>query len=119
MNPYLLFGWLGLGGAGLVTVLLSQFIHPIAAWIMAINLSAMVMYRSDKALAQSNQLDKLRVPEMILWLLETVGGTIGAVIAMWFIRPRHKTQSPDFLLPFFGIALLQLILVVLYFVFWK
>ena len=116
MNPYVLFGLLSIGGAGLVTVLLSQVIHPIVAWLVAINLSAVVMYRADKALAQSNH---LRVPELILWLLEAVGGTIGAVIAMWFIRPHHKTQSGDFLLPFFGIALLQLVLVVLYFVFWK
>ena len=38
MNPYFLFGLLGLGGAGLVTVVLYQFMNPIAAWLAAINL---------------------------------------------------------------------------------
>ena len=107
MNPYLLFGLLGLGGAALVTVLLSQIIHPITAWLAAINLSALVMYRADKSLAQS---DKLRVPEMTLLMLEAVGGTFGAGFAMWCIRPRHKTQSGGFLLWFFGILVFKFFL---------
>lgn len=110
MFPYLLFGVLGLGSAGLVTILLAQFSMPLLfAWLIGINISALVMYRADKALAQSNQ---LRVPEIILWLLEAVGGTIGAAIAMWFIRPRHKTQSGGFLLWFFMILVLQIVAVI-------
>jgi uncharacterized membrane protein YsdA (DUF1294 family) len=116
VNPYLVFGLLGFGSAGLATVLFAQFIPPVAAWIIAINLSALVMYRADKALAPTNT---TRVPELILWLLEAIGGTIGAIIAMWFIRPRHKTQSGDFLFGFFVILVLQLALIVAYFVFWK
>ena len=112
MNPYLLFGLLGLGGAALVAVLLSQIIHPIAAWLAVSNLSALVMYRADKSLAQS---DQLRVPEMILLMLEAVGGTFGAGFAMWGIRPRHKTQSGGFLSWFFGILVLQVLLAFLFF----
>lgn len=113
--PFLLFGFLGLGSAALVTVFLRQVVHLpiIASWFGAINLSALVTYRADKAFAQA---DKMRVPEKVLWLLEAVGGTIGAVIAMWIIQPRHKTRSGDFLLWFFVIFILQLVLVVLYFV---
>lgn len=96
--------------------MLSQFIDPIAAWIVAINLSALVTYRADKALAPTNT---TRVPELSLWMLEAVGGTLGAAIAMWFIRPRHKTQSADFLLGFFVILVTQLVLIAAYFVLWK
>ncbi len=114
MNPFLLFGLLGLGGAALVTVLLSQIIliHPIAAWLVGINLSAIVIYRVDKTAAQAGS---LRVPEPILLLLEAVGGTIGAWFAMWMMRPRHKTQSGGFLVWFFGILVLQVLLAFLFF----
>lgn len=106
MNPYFLFGLLGLGGAALATVLLSQIINPIVAWMVAISLSAIIIYRVDKSAAQAGG---LRVPEVILLLLEAVGGTIGAGFAMWMIRPRHKTQSGGFLLWFFAILVIQIL----------
>jgi uncharacterized membrane protein YsdA (DUF1294 family) len=112
MNPYLLFGLLGLGSAALVAVLLSPIIPPIVAWLVGINLSAILIYRVDKTAAQAGN---LRVPEAILLLLEFVGGTIGAWFAMWMIRPRHKTQSGGFLIWFFGILVLQVLLALLFF----
>ena len=105
-NPYLLFGLLGLGGAALATVLLSPFISPIIAWLGAINLSAIIIYRVDKTAAQAG---RLRVPEAILLLLEAVGGTVGAWFAMWMMRPRHKTHSSGFLVWFFAILALQVL----------
>jgi uncharacterized membrane protein YsdA (DUF1294 family) len=112
MNPYLLFGLLGLSGAALVTVLLSQIIYPIAAWLVAINLSAIIIYRVDKSAAQAGS---LRVPEGILVLLEAAGGTIGAWFAMWMMRPRHKTQSGGFLVWFFAILAIQVLGVAVFF----
>jgi uncharacterized membrane protein YsdA (DUF1294 family) len=106
VNPYLLFSLLGLGGAVLVTVLLSLFTSPMIAWLVAINLSAVIIYRVDKSAAQA---ERLRVPEVILLLLEAVGGTIGAWFAMWMMRPRHKTQSGGFLVWFFAILALQVL----------
>ncbi len=105
-NPYVLFGLLSLGGAALVTALLTLFISPIIAWLVAINLSAVIIYRIDKSAAQA---ERLRVPEAILLLLEAVGGTIGAWFAMWMMRPRHKTQSGGFLIWFFAILALQIL----------
>ncbi len=111
MNPYFLFGLISLFGAVLVTALLSQIIQPVAAWLVAINLSALIIYRADKLLAQAN---RLRVPEILLLGLEAVGGTIGAGFAMWGIYPRHKTQSTGFLLWFIGILVLQILLLVFF-----
>jgi uncharacterized membrane protein YsdA (DUF1294 family) len=112
MNPYLLFGLLGLGGAALVSVLLSQIINPITAWLVGINLSAIIVYRVDKTAAQTG---RLRVPEAILLILEAVGGTIGAWLAMWMLRPRHKTQSSGFLVWFFAILAIQVAGVAVFF----
>jgi uncharacterized membrane protein YsdA (DUF1294 family) len=111
-NPYVLFALLGLGGAALVTLLLSQFVSPLLAWLGAINLSALVIYRFDKSAAQAG---RLRVPEAILLVLEAIGGTIGAWFSMWMMRPRHKTQSGGFLFWFFAILALQVLGVVLFF----
>jgi uncharacterized membrane protein YsdA (DUF1294 family) len=105
--PYLLFGSLGFGIAAIATALLVRFTHPLAAWGLAINLSALVVFRLDKTLAIANS---LRVPEKVLLMLEAVGGTPGAAFAMWVIRPRHKTQSGGFLLQFFVILTIQLML---------
>jgi uncharacterized membrane protein YsdA (DUF1294 family) len=105
-NPYVLFSLLGFGGAVLVTVLLSPLSSPIATWLVAINLSAVIIYRVDKSAAQAG---RLRVPEAILLLLEAVGGTIGAWFAMWMIRPRHKTQSGGFLIWFFAVLAIQVL----------
>ena len=111
-RPYLLFALLGLGGAALVTILLSQFISPILAWLSAINVSALVLYRVDKSAAQAG---RLRVPEAILLLLEVMGGTIGAWFARWMMRPRHKTQSGGFLFWFFAILAFQVLGTVFFF----
>jgi uncharacterized membrane protein YsdA (DUF1294 family) len=106
MNPFLLFGLLGLGGAAIVAGLIFQISNnPVIAWLIGINLSALVLYRVDKNAAQAG---RLRVPEAILLLLEAVGGTMGAAIAMWMMQPRHKTQSGGFLAWFFAILVLQI-----------
>ncbi len=111
-NPYVLFALLGLGGAALVTLLLSQFVSPLLAWLGAINLSALVIYRFDKSAAQAG---RLRVPEAILLSLEAFGGTIGAWFAMWLMRPRHKTQAGGFLFWFFAVLAFQVLGVILFF----
>jgi uncharacterized membrane protein YsdA (DUF1294 family) len=111
-NPYLMFALLGVGGAALVTLLLSQFLPPLLVWLGAINLSAIIIYRVDKSAAQAG---RLRVPEVILLLMESIGGTIGAWFAMWMMRPRHKTKSAGFLFWFFAIFVFQVLGTVLFF----
>ncbi len=117
MFPYLLFGLLGFVGSVILTIVLVQFNVPLLiSWLLAINLAAVALYRFDKSQAQ---LQQLRVPQVILWLSEAAGGTIGAATAMWLIKPPHKTKSLDFLIVFFAILLLQIVLAVWYFGFSK
>ena len=113
-NPYWRFGLLSFGAAIGLTVVLSFLLHLILAWLVAINLVAVITYRYDKAIAGSGQ---TRVPEKILLLLQAGGGTVGAVIAMWLMRPRHKTQSEGFLTWFFLIVFLQAAAIFAYFYF--
>jgi uncharacterized membrane protein YsdA (DUF1294 family) len=112
VNPFWLFGLLGVGGAVIGAAAFSLLIHPLLAWLIAVNLVALALYRYDKSVAGSR---RTRVPERILLLLEGIGGTAGAAIAMWLVRPRHKTQSPGFLFWFFSILVLQVTSLFLYY----
>jgi uncharacterized membrane protein YsdA (DUF1294 family) len=111
-NPYWRFGLLSLGGALVLALILSLLINPILAWLVSVNIAALILFRYDKSVAGSR---RTRVPEAILLLLEAAGGTAGAAIAMWVIRPRHKTQSTGFLGGYLLILFLQLgVILVLY-----
>jgi uncharacterized membrane protein YsdA (DUF1294 family) len=114
VNPYWRFGLLCFGAALGLTVAFSFLLDLIPAWLVAINLVAVFTYRYDKTIAGSRA---TRVPEKILLLLNAAGGTIGAAIAMWLMRPRHKTQSEGFLTWFFLIVFLQAAAIFAYFYF--
>jgi uncharacterized membrane protein YsdA (DUF1294 family) len=92
----------------------SFFVNPITAWLISINVIAIITFRYDKLIAGSK---RTRVPEAILLLLEAIGGTLGAGIAMWILRPRHKSESHDFLLRYYAIIAMQIIGLVLLFYF--
>jgi uncharacterized membrane protein YsdA (DUF1294 family) len=62
----------------------------------------------DKYQAKKN---KRRIPENTLFLLETIGGTIGLLLAMLFFR--HKTSKPSFILKFSAIVFIQIVIAVL------
>jgi uncharacterized membrane protein YsdA (DUF1294 family) len=103
-NPFWRFSLLSFVSALLLTFGISFVLSPPLAWLVAINLVAIATYRYDKLIAGSQ---RTRVPERVLLLQEAFGGTLGAAIAMWLIRPRHKTKSWGFLLWFGLIFLLQ------------
>jgi uncharacterized membrane protein YsdA (DUF1294 family) len=103
-NPYWHFGLLSLGSAIALAVGVSFVLNPILAWLVAINIVTVAMYRYDKYVATCT---RTRVPERVLLSLEAVGGTIGAAFAMWVLRPRHKTKSVGFLFWFFLILVVQ------------
>ena len=113
-NPYWRFGLTSLGAAIVLAAILALVIPSLYAWLVAINFIAIITYRYDKAIAGS---PKTRVPEMILLLLEAVGGTIGAIIAIWLIQPRHKSQSAGFLTWFLIILFLQAAILYTYYSF--
>ncbi len=103
-NPFWQFSLFSLVGALLLTFGISFVLSPPLAWLVAINLVAIVTYRYDKLVAGGKW---TRVPERVLLWQEAFGGTIGAAIAMWLIRPRHKTKSWGFLFWFVLILLVQ------------
>lgn len=105
-NPYFRFGLLSLIGIAMLMLgALAVFSNLLLAWLLAVNVVAVAMYRYDKAIAGST---RTRVPELILHALTALGGTPGSAFAMWVMRPRHKTQSPNFRLRFLLILTLQI-----------
>ncbi|QIH38970.1 DUF1294 domain-containing protein [Flavobacterium petrolei] len=76
-----------------------------------INLVAFSIIGVDKRLAIQQ---KRRISERNLLLTSILGGTIGSGLAMLFFR--HKTSKESFLLRFYGIIVIQiLILLVLFY----
>ena len=81
---------------------------------LVLNLSAFALIGYDKYLAKNR---KRRISENTLLILVVLGGTIGSGIAMLFFR--HKTSKKSYLLRFWAIALIQIVVMVLYFYFLK
>jgi uncharacterized membrane protein YsdA (DUF1294 family) len=84
----------------------------VAAWLLAINLIALLVYRYDKFSAGRQQ---TRVPELVLLGLALVGGSFGGYLAMYFFRKQHKTKSAGFLIAFWSIVSLQIVGLFFYF----
>lgn len=62
----------------------------------------------DKYQARKN---KRRIPENTLFFFESIGGTLGLLLAMLFFR--HKTSKTSFIVKFILILLIQLVLIYL------
>lgn len=107
--------WLGIGRSSfcdkLVVLLLAMSLvinnytltlpMLLAGYLVIINLITLVLFWFDKWMARSGG---WRIPEMILWIVTFLGGSIGALLAMsWF---RHKTKKLSFQ---FMIALILLV----------
>lgn len=73
------------------------------SYLIAINISASLLYFYDKVQAAQN---KFRIPEFTLLFVLALGGDLGALIGIF--KGRHKTQSDNFLAPAFIIILLHL-----------
>lgn len=74
-------------------------------WLLTINIVTVIAYRYDKNIAGSK---RSRVRESRLLLLALAGGSLAAYIAMYLIRPPHKTRKWSFLWKFWGIIFGQL-----------
>lgn len=66
-------------------------IYAIAIYLAAITLVTFVMFAIDKSKSKSNS---RRIPERTLLIISALGGSLGAMLAMHFIR--HKTQHAKF-----------------------
>ncbi len=80
--------------------------HALAAWLLAINVTAFGYYGFDKGRARAGG---RRVPEVVLHGLALAGGSLGAWLAMRTFR--HKTVKGKFRLVFWVIVAFQLLLV--------
>ncbi|RTY70373.1 DUF1294 domain-containing protein [Flavobacterium sp. RSP49] len=75
-------------------------------WYFAlINLVAFSIIAVDKQLAVNQ---KRRISELNLLLPSVIGGTIGSGLAMLLFR--HKTSKESFLLRFYGIIVIQILI---------
>jgi uncharacterized membrane protein YsdA (DUF1294 family) len=113
-TAYFRFGLLVLAILGMSVFWLnrSTSLQPMVAWLLAINLLALFMYRYDKFSAGRQQ---ARIPEVILLGLALLGGSPAAFVAMYSFRQRHKTQSSGFLLGYWSIVAVQILALIFYF----
>ena len=113
-HPFLFYAILffGLTLAGAFAIWYFLRWDVVLAWIISITVVTLLAYRFDKSIAGS---DRVRVPERVLLLLALAGGSLGAIIGMYFLGERHKTSKTSFMLPFFGILIVQAIIVGFYF----
>lgn len=73
-------------------------------YLIAINLVTFIVYAIDKRKAKKGT---WRTPESTLLLLAAIGGTIGALLAMYLLR--HKTKHKKFFIGVPALLVLQLI----------
>ena len=106
----LIFFGLALAGAFAIWWILKW--DPLLAWLISITVVTLLAYRFDKSIAGT---ENFRVPERVLLLLALAGGTVGAIVGMYFVGARHKTSKGSFMLPFFAILAVQAVLIGIYF----
>lgn len=78
-------------------------------YLAIINIAAFATYAWDKHISKKR--NAWRVPEKNLLLLAAIGGSIGALFAMYTLR--HKTLHEKFFIGVPAILILQLILAAL------
>lgn len=79
----------------------------LAAYLIAINTATFLAYAFDKHAARKH---RPRVRERTLHLLALIGGSPGGLIAQQFLR--HKTTKRSFQLTYWGIAIVQVAVIV-------
>lgn len=78
--------------------------------ILVVNLIAFILMGYDKNLAKNH---KRRVSEKTLLSFAFIGGTIGSGLGMLIFR--HKTAKRSYLLKYWGIVILQLLVIFKFF----
>lgn len=113
-HPFLFYAILffGLTLAGTLAIWYLLRWDIVLAWIISITVVTLAAYRFDKSIAGS---ERVRVPERVLLLLALAGGSLGAILGMYFIGAHHKTSKTSFMLPFYAILVVQVVIVGFYF----
>jgi uncharacterized membrane protein YsdA (DUF1294 family) len=93
------------GTIGLWWLLEADNTSPVwlGCWLATINLVTVAFYGYDKVRAYAGV---GRVPEVVLHGLGALGGSPGALLAMWLFR--HKTLKGSFRILFWAIVVLQI-----------
>ena len=79
--------------------------EPLTLYLVGINLITLLVWGYDKFSSMKNS---SRVSEINLLLGVFLGGTLGGIFGIFIFR--HKISKRSFLLKFFGVAILQLII---------
>ena len=82
----------------------------VIVWLIFINLFTFILYAADKARAKKR---RRRISERALLIAAAVGGSFGALLAMLIFH--HKTRHPEFYIGVPAIMLLQIIIIVCYY----
>ena len=79
--------------------------EPLTLYLVGINLITLLVWGYDKFSSMKNS---SRISEINLLLGVFLGGTLGGILGIFIFR--HKISKRSFLLKFFGVAILQLII---------
>ena len=82
-----------------------DLLKVIDVWLIFINIFTFAAYALDKYKAIH---DAWRIPERTLILLAVIGGSVGALIAMYTVR--HKTKHKKFVIGVPAILIVQIVL---------
>jgi uncharacterized membrane protein YsdA (DUF1294 family) len=77
----------------------------VAGVIAALNLITWATYRVDKARAGRGD---RRIRERTLLVLAAIGGSLGALLAVYAHRHRHKARKAGFMVPLWLIVVAQI-----------
>ncbi len=115
-QPVFAFGAVALAAALVLAALiaLAYSLDVLLSWLIGINLVTLLAYGYDKAVAGS---ERTRVPEKVLLVLALVGGTAGAWAGMRLFH--HKTAKESFQFKFWVVVAVQVVLVMVYYLFRK
>ena len=74
-----------------MTEIIDKYAVWLVAYIVIMNVIAFVVYGIDKSKARRK---RWRIPEHTLIFLAFIGGSVGALLGMYFFH--HKTKHPKF-----------------------
>ena len=84
----------------------------LITYLVAINLLGIIVIVADKKKAIKG---KYRIPELDLWIIALLGGSLGTYIAMKIVR--HKTKHKNFMIGIPIIIIIQLVTSILAYIF--
>ena len=102
-------GWAAIAVTGSLAVLVGLVlalagVTALRAMFVGVNVATLLTYGYDKYVSQARG---RRVPEAALHVMAAAGGTPGAFIGQLLFR--HKTRDRRFRIVFFGIAAVQVV----------